>query len=260
MRESANNPAELYWQVSGAGQDLVLVHGWGMNGAVWDQTVDVLKDHYRVHVVDLPGYGHSSHCHAATLEAIAEQLLDKAPQNAIWVGWSLGGLVATHMALHHSDYVSKLVTVASSPKFAAHERWRGIKPEVLQAFTEQLVEDFQQTIERFMALQTMGSPTARQDVKQLKKAVLSRPAPNPQSLLAGLEMLADVDLRQRLPEISVPFLRLYGRLDGLVPVKVAKETDSLAGGSECYIFTQSSHAPFMTEAESFCQQLVQFGQ
>lgn len=259
MRESVNNPTQLYWQVSGEGPDLVLVHGWGMNGAVWNQTVEVLKDHFRVHVVDLPGYGHSSHCHAATLEEIALLLLDQAPKNAIWVGWSLGGLVATHMALHHSDYVSKLVTVASSPKFAAHERWRGIQPQVLQVFTEQLVEDFQLTIERFMALQAMGSPTARQDVKQIKQAVLSRPAPNPQSLLAGLNLLAQVDFRQRLPEISVPFLRLYGRLDGLVPVKVAKDTDSFASGSECYIFSQSSHAPFMTEAESFCQQIVEFG-
>jgi len=61
---------DLHWQIQGQGSDLVLLHGWGMNGA----------------------------------------------KQAIWVGWSLGGLVATHMALHHADYVSKLVTVASSPK------------------------------------------------------------------------------------------------------------------------------------------------
>lgn len=253
-----SNQAKVFWTVSGEGSDLVLVHGWGMNGAVWEQTVNVLQTHHRVHVVDLPGYGHSADLHAANLEQIAQLLLVDAPKNAIWVGWSLGGLVATHMALHHSDYVSKLVTVASSPKFAAEEKWRGIQPQVLQAFTEQLVEDFHTTIERFMALQAMGSPTARQDVKHLKQAVLSRPMPNPQSLLAGLDMLAQVDLRQRLPEISVPFLRMYGRLDGLVPVKVAKDMDGLSEHSECYIFSQSSHAPFMTEAEGFCQQILQF--
>lgn len=36
----------LYWQVSGQGQDLVLVHGWGMNGAVWQQTAEALSDHF----------------------------------------------------------------------------------------------------------------------------------------------------------------------------------------------------------------------
>ncbi|WP_205352098.1 alpha/beta fold hydrolase, partial [Vibrio cholerae] len=84
----------LYWQVSGQGQDLVLVHGWGMNGAVWQQTAQALSDHFRVHVVDLPGYGHSTEQHAASLEEIAQALLENAPRNAIWVGWSLGGLVA----------------------------------------------------------------------------------------------------------------------------------------------------------------------
>ena len=251
----------LYWQVSGQGRDLVLVHGWGMNGAVWQQTVNVLETHFRMHVVDLPGYGHSAHCHAQNLEEIAQQLMVDAPKDAIWVGWSLGGLVATHMALHHVDYVNKLVTVASSPKFAAEKEpvmWRGIQPDVLSTFTEQLVEDFQTTIERFMALQAMGSPSARQDVKQLKQAVLSRPLPDPDSLLAGLKMLSDVDLRSQLAQISVPMLRLYGRLDGLVPLKVSNELDKLLPHTDKYIFMQSSHAPFMTESGTFCKQLLSF--
>ncbi|MGF1698078.1 pimeloyl-ACP methyl ester esterase BioH [Vibrio lamellibrachiae] len=250
----------LHWQVSGQGEDLVLLHGWGMNGAVWDQTVEVLNQHYRVHVVDLPGYGHSAHLHAASLEEIAQCLLPHAPEQAIWLGWSLGGLVATHMALNHSEIVSKLITVASSPKFAAARPWRGIQPKVLDAFTEQLVDDFQTTIERFMALQAMGSPSARQDVKQLKKAVLSRPTPNPQSLLAGLEMLANVDLRPQLETLSVPMLRLYGRLDGLVPIKVATDVEAHLPLTEQYVFSQSSHAPFMTELDSFCHQIVAFGE
>jgi pimeloyl-[acyl-carrier protein] methyl ester esterase len=248
----------VYWQVEGSGSDIVLVHGWGMNGAVWESTVAVLKQHHRVHVVDLPGYGHSASCHADTLEEIAQQLMVDAPQNAIWVGWSLGGLVATHMAMHHREYVSKLATVASSPKFAADKRWRGIQPQVLTAFTAQLLEDFQLTIERFMALQSMGSPSARQDVKWLKQAVLSRPTPNPKSLLAGLAMLADIDLRSDLTQLSLPFLRMYGRLDGLVPVKVAGDLALVTPTSESYIFAQSAHAPFMTEASIFCQRILQF--
>jgi pimeloyl-[acyl-carrier protein] methyl ester esterase len=255
---SVTMTSELYWQVSGSGPDIVLVHGWGMNGAVWQQTVDILETQFRVHVVDLPGYGHSANCHAENLEEIAQALMVQAPKSAIWIGWSLGGLVATHMALHHSDYVSKLVTVASSPKFAADKPWRGIQPNVLAAFTDQLVEDFQLTIERFMALQAMGSPSARQDVKTLKQAVLSRPTPHPKALLAGLKMLADVDLREQLPHISVPMLRLYGRLDGLVPIKVAQDLQQVVPHSEQYIFTESSHAPFMTELDAFCQQLITF--
>ncbi len=258
MAQSESSKSPLYWQSTGQGQDLVLLHGWGMNGAVWQQTVDALSQDFRLHVVDLPGFGHSHHSHFESIEHMAELVLEHAPQNAIWLGWSLGGLLATHIALHHPERVEKLITVASSPKFAAERPWRGIQPNVLSAFTEQLVEDFQRTIEQFMALQAMGSPSARQDVKSLKKAVLSRPTPNPKSLLAGLQLLADIDYRDTLSALTLPTLRLYGRLDGLVPAKVATDVDQLMPDSQSYVFNASSHAPFMTEFEEFCQQITRF--
>lgn len=248
----------LYWQSFGQGPDLVLLHGWGMNGAVWQQTAENLSEHFSVHVVDLPGYGHSNAVSALNLESIVEEVLEDAPKQAIWLGWSLGGLVATHAALNHKERVSKLVTVASSPKFAAAKPWRGIQPNVLTMFTQQLVEDFQLTVERFMALQAMGSPSARQDVKQLKQAVLSRPLPNQEVLLAGLDILAGVDLREQLANIDIPFLRVYGRLDGLVPIKVSKDMAHWSPASISHTFEQSSHAPFMTELDEFCEKITEF--
>ncbi|WP_159739401.1 pimeloyl-ACP methyl ester esterase BioH [Vibrio atypicus] len=256
--QSESKATSLYWQSSGEGEDLVLLHGWGMNGAVWHQAVEELSQNYRVHVVDLPGFGHSHQHHFDTVEHMAELVLEHAPEKATWLGWSLGGLLATHIALHHPERVKKLITVASSPKFSAERPWRGIQPNVLSEFTDQLVEDFQLTIERFMALQAMGSPSARQDVKTLKKAVLSRPTPNPKSLLSGLNLLAELDYRDALTHISMPTLRLYGRLDGLVPAKVASDVDKLMPSSESYMFGASSHAPFMTEFSEFCQQVSRF--
>ncbi|WP_043991616.1 pimeloyl-ACP methyl ester esterase BioH [Vibrio sp. AND4] len=248
----------LHWQSYGQGPDLVLLHGWGMNGAVWQQTVESLQPYFRVHVVDLPGYGHSADVHADDLTNIADLVLQGAPEKAIWLGWSLGGLIATQIALNAAQRVSKLITVASSPKFAAERPWRGIQPKVLTAFTDQLLEDFSVTIERFMALQAMGSPSARKDVKQLKQAVLSRPQPNPDSLLVGLTILADVDLRDQLKSLSMPVLRLYGRLDGLVPIKVASDLSEQWPSTQQFIFNQSSHAPFMTEHDAFCLQIREF--
>ncbi|UTZ40038.1 pimeloyl-ACP methyl ester esterase BioH [Vibrio campbellii] len=248
----------LHWQSFGQGPDLVLLHGWGMNGAVWQQTVESLQPYFRVHVVDLPGYGYSAESHAEDLAKIADLVLQDAPEKAVWLGWSLGGLVATHIALNAPQCVSKLITVASSPKFAAQRPWRGIQPNVLTAFTDQLLEDFSVTIERFMALQAMGSPSARKDVKQLKQAVLSRPQPNPDSLLVGLNILADVDLRDALTSLSMPMLRLYGRLDGLVPIKVASDLNEQLPSTQQFVFNQSSHAPFMTEHEAFCLQVREF--
>ena len=251
----------LYWQVSGQGDDLVLIHGWGMNGAIWQKIVETLSGSFRVHVVDLPGHGHSHHCDANNIEEIAQQLIVNAPKNAIWIGWSLGGLIATHVALYHKDHVKKLVTVASSPKFSADEKeneWQGIKPELLIHFTEQLKDDFQTTIERFIALQSMGSQTARQDVKGLKQVLLSRPLPSLNSLLVGLKILSDIDFRAQIQHISIPTLRLYGLQDNIVPAKVINDIEKLLPNTEQYIFTNSSHCPFMTETELFCDKLLYF--
>ncbi len=252
--------ASLYWQTLGSGPDLVLIHGWGMNGAVWQQTAEELSQYFTLHIVDLPGYGHSAHCHGGSLADIAEQVLAQAPEKAIWLGWSLGGLVASHVAIHSPERVTKLITVASSPKFAAEKPWRGIQPKVLNAFTEQLMEDFKLTVERFMALQAMGSPSARQDVKQLKQAVFSRPEPNQSSLFVGLNILAEVDLRDALNKLQQPMLRLYGRLDGLVPIKVSQDLNEQLPHTEHFVFSDSSHAPFMTEHDAFCEQIVRFAQ
>jgi len=248
----------IYWQVTGSGEDIVFLHGWGMNGAVWEHVAKVLSCHYRVHLVDLPGYGLSSKCIALSMDDIVAQLLLRAPKNAIWVGWSLGGLIASHVARYFPEFVCGLVTVASSPKFAADSHWRGISSKVLSDFTTQLIQDFQQTIDRFMALQAMGSQTARQDLKQLKMSILSKPAPNPEVLLSGLTMLKEIDQRDELMDLSLPMLRMYGRLDGLVPMKVAQELDKLWIKTESLLFSQSSHAPFITEFDVFCDALRKF--
>lgn len=82
MVQTESKHATPYWQRSGQGSDLILIHGWGMNGAVWHQTAEQLSEHFRVHVIDLPGFGHSNHLTFNTLEDLSQQILTGAPKNA----------------------------------------------------------------------------------------------------------------------------------------------------------------------------------
>ncbi len=60
MNEESVTMAKLYWQTVGEGkQDLVLLHGWGLNAQVWQTIIPRIASHFRVHLVDLPGYGRS---------------------------------------------------------------------------------------------------------------------------------------------------------------------------------------------------------
>lgn len=254
----------LHWRQYGQGRNVVLLHGWGMNGAVWDQVVQELSTSFCVHVVDLPGYGDNAQCIAKSLPEMCQWLMEQAPPEATWLGWSLGGLVATQIALTYPQRVENLITVASSPCFASQSSsadslvWRGMAPKVLRNFAKELDKNFALTIERFMALQAMGSPSARQDVKHIKQAVLSRPAPNEKSLQLGLSLLASVDLRTDLVQLTMPRLRLYGRLDGLVPVQVAQDVLIYDEQDKQHVFQFSSHAPFITELEPFCHVVQDF--
>lgn len=238
----------------------MLLHGWGLNAEVWHCISEELASHFTLHLVDLPGFGRSRGFGAMSLDEMARQVLDAAPQNAIWLGWSLGGLVASQIALSQPERVKALVTVASSPCFSAQEAWPGIKPDVLASFQQQLSEDFQRTVERFLALQTMGTETARQDARTLKQTVLSLPMPEVEVLNGGLEILKTVDLREPLAALAMPHLRIYGYLDGLVPRKVVPLLDALWPESESQVIAKAAHAPFISHPAEFCSALIALSQ
>ena len=245
---------DIWWQTIGEGDcHLVLLHGWGLNAQVWDCITPQLASHFTLHA-DLPGYGRSGGFGAMSLEAMAQRVLEQAPPQAVAglerAGWWPAG----------RDYASGTRAGAGDgclfPCFAARDDWPGIKPEVLAGFQQQLSDDFQRTVERFLALQTMGTESARQDARALKQAVLSLPMPSAEALNGGLEILRTVDLRQALVRLPMPFLRLYGRLDGLVPRKIVPLLDDLWPESESILFDKAAHAPFVSHPAAFCEPLL----
>ena len=250
---------QLYWQTIGEGDcHLVLLHGWGLNASVWQGLISRLSPHFCLHLVDLPGYARSQHCSALTLDEMVDSLLPQAPEKAVWLGWSLGGLVASQLAVRYPQRVRALITVASSPRFSADVDWPGIRAETLADFQQQLSQNFSLTVRRFLALQTLGTASAAQDTRLLQEAVLSQPEPSVAVLNAGLEMLRRVDLRTALVSLPVPMLRLYGALDGLVPRKIAPILDTLWPTSHRQIIAQASHAPFISHPDIFCEHLLNF--
>ncbi|BET95185.1 pimeloyl-ACP methyl ester esterase BioH [Xenorhabdus taiwanensis] len=250
---------QLFWQTIGdAPRDLVMLHGWGLNAEVWRSVETRLASHFRLHLVDLPGYGRSQAYSAMSLADMADIVWQQAPANALWLGWSLGGLVASRIALDHPAQVAGLITVASSPKFSADGDWPGIKPEVLRAFEYQLSADFQKTVERFLALQTLGTDSARQDARVLKSVILNQPMPTVEVLNAGLEILRIDDLREELSQLQLPFLRLYGYLDGLVPRKIASQLDKAWPHTHSVIMRNAAHAPFISHPDEFVDVLTNF--
>ena len=241
-----------------AKQDLYLIHGWGMNRSVWQTIAPQLEAVFNLHFLDLPGYGESCdrYPNEYSLANISKQIAGDIEKPGIVIGWSLGGLVAQYIAINFPNKIKQLICLASTPKFQACETWHGIKPEVLTLFQQQLSNDYQKTIERFLAIQTMGSDSARQDVKQLKDLLAQYPSPSEAVLAAGLTILAETDLRTEIKRIQIPTLRLYGKLDSLVPSKAIDEIAQLQPEANQFIFNKASHAPFISHPTEFSQALL----
>lgn len=245
---------QVWAEVCGTGEDIVVLHGWGLNANIWTPIVSALSQQGRLTRIDLPGYGESPwpQGEAITFTKLCELTLSALPERSHLIGWSLGGLVATQLALQAPERFSSLTTVASSPYFPAEPpNWPGIEPSILQQFGKQLSKDFRRTVERFLALQSLGSPHAKADVKAIKEWLFSKPMASVEVLDAGLDMLAQTDLRQQLKHIEIPFFRMYGRLDALVPARVDAAVQELAPHSQSYIAPQCSHAPFISDPDAF---------
>lgn len=241
----------------GQGQNLVFLHGWGVNSGVWESVIPLLKNQFKVTCIDLPGFGqnHNKLPHTYELKDVAQYIAEHLPDNCYLIGWSLGGLVAQQIALSFPTKLQQLVLICSSPKFSQGENWPGIAPQVSQMFSEQLTHDFSKTLDRFLAIQAMGSKSARQDVKKIKRAIEQYPTPSPIALAEGLSLLDSCDLRAELTNLSVPCHAFFGRLDSLVPAKLSGSLSNLSAQITVQILPEASHAPFISHTEEFVEQL-----
>jgi pimeloyl-[acyl-carrier protein] methyl ester esterase len=244
----------------GQGPDLVLLHGWGLNSAVWQEIVPTLSHHYSLHLVDLPGFGFSQNTliDSADLSLWSETVLAQLPTQFNLLGWSMGGLIALRMALDHPSRIQRLVLTGSTPCFLQQNNWPGIRPDVLSGFNRALQSNAGKTIERFLAIQSMGSESVKEDVKRLKLWLQQRPDPSPIALKAGLQLLESIDLRAELSALRCSVLGLYGRLDSLVPVAAVPIMRSLFPDIHTVIFPQAAHTPFLSHPQLFIESLREF--
>ena len=234
----------------GAGQPLVLLHGWAMHGGILGPLVHALEEHRTLHVVDLPGHGDSTWHDADefTLRACVAAIAPMVPR-APWLGWSLGGLVALRAALDGESCITGVIALAATPRFTHADDWPdAVDDGVLAGFAEGLATDHRGTLRRFLALEAHGSDHLRDELRFLQQEILARPEPHPRVLTDGLSILRTTDLRAELRGLAMPSLWIGGRRDRLVPWRALAASAALAPGSTELCIPYAGHAPFLSHA------------
>lgn len=106
-------------KVIGKGPPVILIPGFSCSGAVWDGTVEHLKDRYECHVLTLAGFAGQPRIPAPFLETVRNDLAtyirDHKLDHPVIIGHSLGGFLALWLASQNPDLPGPLVIVDSYP-------------------------------------------------------------------------------------------------------------------------------------------------
>lgn len=231
----------------GQGRDLVLIHGWAMHGGIFTPLVDQLKDRFCMHLVDLPGHGASRKFTSGALDpaTLARQITEQTPP-AAWLGWSLGGLVALRGALDFPMHVRALIEIATSPRFITAADWTfAVSPKIFRGFHLGLEVNFDSAIDRFLALETLGSPNSHEALRHLRAQVFERGKPLRAALHEGLDLLDSCDFREELAQLSQASLWISGRRDRIVP-SAGMQWAAKHSTRGQFLELAAGHAPFIS--------------
>ena len=233
----------------GAGRDIVLIHGNPASTYSWRKIITPLASRYRVHAIDLPGYGFSDKPAdgAYTPEWMARYVigyLDAVDASrAVLVGNSMGGHVASEIAMLYPQRVAALVLIAAGglPGSVGHPlavrmaAWPVIGPVLRSLPARGRTRD--------------GLRNAVYDPDTISDADVDayyaplRTAGGTTAFIARMQQRVPVERVARVRTITAPTLVITGDSDRLVPPAIARQYHELIPGSELLVLEQTGHLP-----------------
>lgn len=220
--------AAVDYRVTGAGRDLLVLHGLSGSWRWWTQLVHLLEPHLRLHFVGLPRLGR---VRAGEIAPWLSRVLDAARLGTVdVVGHSLGGLLAAELAAQHPERVRRLVLVAP----AGISCDRGVLQRSLPLFGELL---------------DVGG--------RLPTIVADAVRTGPVSLVHGVAYIWERDLRPELHTVAAPTLLVWGDHDRLVPARVAEEWQRLLPDSRL-VRLRCGHVPMWSAPDELAAGMLAF--
>jgi pimeloyl-[acyl-carrier protein] methyl ester esterase len=250
----------LHRTVTGAGPDLVLLHGLGTNGALFDALAAPLATGCRVHALDLPGHGRSPWVRGAgDLEGMARRVAEHLPERCSVLGWSLGGMVATRIATRFPERIEALVLVATTPRFIAGRDWaHGVAPALHAGLVRAFARDPAGALREFASLVAKSEAQPLEALRELKRALGAAPPPSGAALAAALEILRTADLRAELPRVAAATLVLCGEGDRLTPPGAARALAALVPNAQLGLLADTGHVPVVSLARDVAARVARF--
>lgn len=242
-------------------REVCLVHGWGFGPQVWAPLLPMLPPHWRVHALRLPGYGgEPDPGPAASLDDHVDAVLAQAPPGrSAWIGWSLGGMAAMHLAWRHPHRVETLVLLAANARFVTAPDWpTGIPDAEISAIAALLERtDVPTTLRYFARLIARGGADSETVQRQLEAAATEGPTPSEKTLRTGLDLLARSDLRAACAGLLPPAIAVAGDRDRLVPPSGIDRMRILNPRLRRLVAEGAGHALFLTHPQAVLEAVAE---
>jgi pimeloyl-ACP methyl ester carboxylesterase len=260
---------EIYYEDHGAGQPVVLIHGYPLSGRAWDKQVPVLLEAgYRVITYDRRGFGQSSQptvgydydTFAADLNTLLEHL---DLHDAVLVGHSMGtGEVTRYLGRYGSARVAKGVLVSPIPPFLLQmpDNPEGVPQSLFDGFAQAAAADapawMKGFLDNFYNIDTLRGTLVSDQAYQTSwnLAVTA-------SATAAVACIGTwtTDFRDDLPEIDVPMLVVQGDADQVLPLdKTGKRLPGLIKDVQLVVIDGGPHAIPWTHAARVNTALLDF--
>jgi len=264
-----NADIEIYYEDHGAGQPVVLIHGYPLSGRAWDKQVPVLLDAgYRVITYDRRGFGKSSQpaagydydTFAADLHALLEHL---GLRDAVLAGHSMGtGEVTRYLSGYGPGRVARGVLISPIPPFLlqAPDNPDGVPQTVFDGFTAAARADtpawMKGFLDNFYNIGTLRGTLVSDQAWQASwnLAVTA-------SAIAAVACIATwaTDFRADLPKIDVPILAVQGDADQVLPIdKTGSRLPALINDLQLVVIEGGPHAIPWTHAAQVNTALLDF--
>lgn len=253
-------------RVAGDGPALLLLHGFTGSGDVWAPFVSDLSGAWRVVAPDLPGHGDTDAPEDAEryrMERCVDDLallLDSLhADQAVVLGYSMGGRVALHFATTFPERVRALVLESASPGIAseAERRARREQDETLARFVlEEGVEPFVDRWERLPLFRSQAHLPA--DVRaRVRARRLSNRARGLAGSLQGMGAGVPRPLMDELPRLRMPTLLLAGQFDDKY-CRILGEMGAIMPNATLKIVAGAGHAVHVERPDEWLQHVGDF--
>ncbi len=227
---------------------LTLVHGFTQTGRSWAPVVPALAEHFDVVTPDLPGHGSRAGSPAGMEEAA--RLIGEDGGRGAYVGYSMGGRVALHLALSRPDLVERLVLVSTSAGIEDEEE-RAARREADEALARSIESD---GVDAFLArwlAQPLFSALAPEAA-----GMEARRENTAEGLAAALRLLGvgvQEPLWRRLYELHMPVLVLAGERDEAYCIQAVQLGGWMGEAASLALVPDAGHACHLEQPRAFAE-------